>query len=74
MRPILDLRGLNKHLRQFKFKMLTCDGLLRTVRKGDHFTSIDIKDAFRQQGIRISTYRDDWRLYDDTPQQVVLHT
>merc|ERR1711895_291884 len=28
----------------------------------------------RQQGIRISTYIDDWLLYGDTPQQVVLHT
>ena len=123
VRPILDLRGLNKHLRKLKFKMLTCDALLRTVRRGDYFTSIDIKDAFqhvavypahrkylrfefegqwyqytvlpfgmrlsprtfvkiiqtalgplRQQGIRIATYIDDWLLYGDTPQQVVLHT
>ena len=46
MRPILDLRGLNRHLRKVGFKMLTCQSLLKTVRQGDWFTSIDIKDAF----------------------------
>ena len=28
VRLILDLRGLNKHLRIFKFEMLTCNALL----------------------------------------------
>ena len=46
MRPILDLRGLNVHLRKISFRMLTCESLLKTVRQGDWFTSIDIKDAF----------------------------
>ena len=45
MRPILDLEGLNSHLKGYKFKMLTCDTLLRNVRKGDWFTSRDVRDT-----------------------------
>ena len=46
MRPILDLRGLNKYLKTFRFKMLTTASLLRKVRRGAWFTSVDLKDAF----------------------------
>ena len=123
MRPILDLRGLNKHLRKVGFKMLTTESLLRKVRQGDWFTSIDIKDAFLhvpiypphrkflrfafegkvyqytvlpfgmrlsprtfvkctmaalapliKQGLRLSTYIDDWLIHGDSPQQVAQHT
>ena len=35
MRPILDLRGLNVHLRKAGFKLLTCQSLLGTVRHRD---------------------------------------
>ena len=46
MRPILDLRVLNKYLRKYKFRMLTHTALMRFVRPGDWFTSIDLKDAY----------------------------
>ena len=46
IRPILDLRALNRYLRKYKFRMLTYASLLRLVRKEDWFTSIDLKDAY----------------------------
>ncbi len=46
LRPILDLRALNKYLRKYKFRMLTHSTLLKLVRHGDWFTSIDLKDAY----------------------------
>lgn len=46
LRPILDLRVLNKYLRKYKFRMLTHATLLKLVRQGDWFTSIDLKDAY----------------------------
>ncbi|XP_043992827.1 uncharacterized protein LOC122842751 [Gambusia affinis] len=46
MRAILDLRALNRHLRKYKFRMLTHVSLLRFLRPGDWFTSIDLKDAY----------------------------
>ncbi|XP_036007387.1 uncharacterized protein LOC118567149 [Fundulus heteroclitus] len=39
-------RALNKHLRKYKFKMLTHASLLRFLRPGDWFTSINLKDAY----------------------------
>ena len=46
IRPILDLRALNKYLRRYKFRMLTHTSLLRLVRQDDWFTSVDLKDAY----------------------------
>ncbi|XP_059205256.1 uncharacterized protein LOC131984458 [Centropristis striata] len=46
IRPILDLRALNKFLRKYKFRMLTHTSLLRLVRQNDWFTSVDLKDAY----------------------------
>lgn len=46
MRPILDLRALNKHLRQYRFRMLTHVTLLKFVRPGDWFTTLDLADAY----------------------------
>uniref|UniRef100_A0A3B1IRS8 ribonuclease H n=1 Tax=Astyanax mexicanus TaxID=7994 RepID=A0A3B1IRS8_ASTMX len=46
LRPIMDLRTLNKHLRVFKFRMLTLRQFLRAVGPGDWFTSIDLTDAY----------------------------
>ena len=46
LRPILDLRVLNRHLKSFQFKMLTAKSLVRAIRPGDWFTSIDLKDAY----------------------------
>ena len=44
-RPILDLRGLNRHIACKKFHMLTMKQLLGLVQPGDWFTTIDLKDA-----------------------------
>ncbi|XP_038128389.1 uncharacterized protein LOC119774782 [Cyprinodon tularosa] len=46
IRPILDLRALNKFLRKYKFRMLTHAALLRLVRPNDWFSSVDLKDAY----------------------------
>ena len=46
MRPILDLRTLNTHLRRYRFRMLTHSALLRFVRPGDWFTTLDLADAY----------------------------
>ena len=46
LRPILDLRALNKHLKNFRFKMLTADSLMRSLRQGDWWTSVDLRDAY----------------------------
>ena len=46
LRPILDLRMLNRYLKAFKFKMLTAKSLVRSLRQNDWFTSIDLKDAY----------------------------
>lgn len=46
IRPILDLRALNKYLRTYKFRMLTHASLLRMLRQNDWFTSVDLKDAY----------------------------
>ncbi|XP_029973330.1 uncharacterized protein LOC115407110 [Salarias fasciatus] len=46
IRPILDLRALNKYLRTYQFRMLTHASLLRMVRRNDWFTSVDLKDAY----------------------------
>ncbi|XP_023819243.1 uncharacterized protein LOC105357907 [Oryzias latipes] len=46
LRLILDLRALNKYLRKYKFRMLTHAGLVRFMRPGDWFVSIDLKDAY----------------------------
>ncbi|XP_048010529.1 uncharacterized protein LOC125244496 [Megalobrama amblycephala] len=46
LRPILDLRVLNKHLRKYNFRMLTHGTLARAIKQNDWFTSVDLKDAF----------------------------
>ncbi|XP_041860863.1 uncharacterized protein LOC121652254 [Melanotaenia boesemani] len=46
IRPILDLRALNRYLRKYKFRMLTHASLLRLVRQNNWFTSVDLKDAY----------------------------
>ena len=40
MRPILDLKGLNRYLRKIKFSMLTTTSLLGRIRRGTWFTSV----------------------------------
>ncbi|XP_034564504.1 uncharacterized protein LOC117830473 [Notolabrus celidotus] len=46
LRPILDLRVLNKHLRKYTFRMLTHKVLCRSIRPGDWFVTIDLADAY----------------------------
>ncbi len=46
LRPILDSRVLNKHLRKYKFKMLSLRTLCQSIRQGDWFTSVDLQDAY----------------------------
>ncbi|XP_058634818.1 uncharacterized protein LOC131542294 [Onychostoma macrolepis] len=46
LRPILDLRVLNKHLRKYNFRMLTHGAIARAIKQNDWFTSVDLKDAF----------------------------
>lgn len=43
---VLDLRGLNKFLKVLPFHMLTITDILRTIAKGEWFTSVNLKDAY----------------------------
>lgn len=46
LRPILDLRLLNKHLRKYSFKMLSHKTLVQSIRPNDWFTTCDLTDAY----------------------------
>ncbi|KAI2648082.1 ORF V: Enzymatic polyprotein [Labeo rohita] len=46
LRPILDLRVLNRSLLRLPFKMLTAKRILSCVRHQDWFAAIDLKDAY----------------------------
>ncbi|KAL0194522.1 hypothetical protein M9458_008094, partial [Cirrhinus mrigala] len=46
LRPILDLRVLNRSLLRLPFKMLTSRRILSCVRHQDWFAAIDLKDAY----------------------------
>ena len=46
LRPILDLRALNKYLKVLPFKMLTVTEVLKSIQPGEWFTSVDLKDAY----------------------------
>ena len=48
IRPILDLRRLNRVLVKRRFKMLTTSKILAHIRREDWFMSIDLKDAYFQ--------------------------
>ncbi|TRY93182.1 hypothetical protein DNTS_006308, partial [Danionella cerebrum] len=48
LRPILDLKRLNRHLAKYRFKMLTVRCILPCIRPGDWFATIDLKDAYFQ--------------------------
>ncbi len=43
--PILVLWVLNKHLRKYKFKMLSLRMLCQSIYQGDWFISMDLQDA-----------------------------
>ncbi|KAL0195088.1 hypothetical protein M9458_008660, partial [Cirrhinus mrigala] len=46
LRPILDLRALNRSLHRLPFRMLTPKRILSCVRHQDWFAAIDLKDAY----------------------------
>ncbi|KAL0168633.1 hypothetical protein M9458_036855, partial [Cirrhinus mrigala] len=46
LRPILDLRALNRSLLRLPFKMLTTKRMLTCIRRQDWFAAIDLKDAY----------------------------
>ena len=46
IRPVLDLRGLNKFLKVLLFHMLTTAEVLRVVAPGEWFTLVALKDAY----------------------------
>ena len=45
-RPIVNLKGLNKFVEQFHFKMEGVSVMKGMVRKGDYFTKLDLQDAY----------------------------
>ncbi|KAI2644341.1 hypothetical protein H4Q32_025622 [Labeo rohita] len=46
LRPILDLRALNRSFLRLPFKMLTTKRMLTCIRPQDWFAAIDLKDAY----------------------------
>ncbi len=46
LRPILDLRPINRALCERPFRMLTLKQILAQIRPGDLFASVDLKDAY----------------------------
>lgn len=57
LRPILDLRGLNKYLRPLRCKMLTVPRVRQAVSQDDWFATIDLDDAYFQ----IPIWENHWR-------------
>ncbi len=45
LRPILDLRVLNRALHKLPFKMLTQKRIFKCIRPQDWFAAIDLKDV-----------------------------
>ena len=46
MRPVINLRPLNRYLRKQHFKMDTMSKILNLVKKGDWAMTLDLKDAY----------------------------
>ena len=46
LRPILNLKGFNRFLKRLPFRMLSLSHLLLSVRRGDWFTTVDLRDAY----------------------------
>ncbi len=46
LRPILDLRQLNRFIKVLPFKMLTTKQILESIEPGVWLASIDLKDAY----------------------------
>ncbi|XP_032363307.1 uncharacterized protein LOC116675969 [Etheostoma spectabile] len=54
LRPILDLRVLNRSLRRYRFKMLTIPAIVCPIRSEDWFVTVDLRDAYFHISIRPS--------------------
>jgi ribonuclease HI len=54
LRPILNLKPLNKFVKTVKFKMCTPQTIVQTLCKGDWLASLDLKDAYFHVPIRES--------------------
>lgn len=46
MRPVINLRPLNRYFKKQHFKMDTFSKVLNIVRQGDWAISLDLKDAY----------------------------
>ena len=46
LRPILNLKGFNHFLKRLPFHMLRLSRLLSSIRRGDWFTTVDLRDAY----------------------------
>ena len=46
LRPVLDLRPLNRYLKVLPFKMVHTGVVMQSIRQGEWFTSLDLKDAY----------------------------
>ncbi len=51
LRPILDLRVLNRALHKLPFKMLTHRRMIKCIQPQDWFAAIDLKDAYATQTV-----------------------
>ncbi|XP_051740767.1 uncharacterized protein LOC127507586 [Ctenopharyngodon idella] len=57
LRPILDLRMLNRSVQKLKFKMLTLKQITTQIRSEDWFVTIDLKDAYFHVSIHPSHWK-----------------
>lgn len=46
LRPVINLRSLNEFVTYEKFKQENLGQILNLIQKGDHFCSVDLKDAY----------------------------
>ncbi|KAG6940406.1 ORF I polyprotein, partial [Chelydra serpentina] len=46
LRPILDLRGLNRFMVKLKFRMLSLGTIIPSMDHGDCYAALDMKDAY----------------------------
>lgn len=46
LRPILDLRQLNKFVRKLKFRMVSLSSIIPSLDPGDWYAALDLKDAY----------------------------
>ncbi|XP_078241458.1 uncharacterized protein LOC144586699 [Pogona vitticeps] len=71
LRPILDLRNLNKFLKARLFRMMTLESIIHLLREGDWFVVVDLKDAY----FHITTHRSHRKylrlLFNNTVYQLV---